>query len=54
MPVEHTTTGVPPVQPSQLVYSRLEASAVGESNRSAIFATRPGSPGRIASVAPWS
>jgi hypothetical protein len=54
MPVEHTTTGVPPVQPSQLVYSRLAARAVGESNRSAIFATRPGSPGRIASVAPWS
>ena len=56
MPVEVTSTGTPPARASQVRYSRLLASSRA-SMRGAVRAmpsTRPGSPGKSATVAPSS
>ncbi|CSB44598.1 Uncharacterised protein [Vibrio cholerae] len=53
IPVEHTTTDCPSSSARYTVYSRWLARKTGLSISSAIFCTRAGSPGIIASVAPF-
>ena len=52
IPVEQTMTSAPPTVPRIDVNSRFDASGTGSSSNSAMCATRPGSPGMMANVAP--